>query len=90
VAGHEHLLEIGPAAGGESPVRTAYAEDEREAAESTIIDPGQAGEVRSAQVLNTLSWCVCRPKAIGKSVKPSMVVATFTGAPGAAPVAGST
>src|SRR5215472_5270831 len=49
-----------------------------------------AAMLPAAQVRNTLSWYVCRPKAIGKSVMPSMVVATFTGAPSAVPVVGST
>src|SRR5215467_5884012 len=51
---------------------------------------GSAAMLPAAQVRNTLSWYVGRPKATGKSVMPSMVVATFTGAPRAAPVVGST
>src|SRR5262245_16261150 len=51
---------------------------------------GSAAMLPAAQVRNTLSWYVAWPKATGKSVTPSMVVATFTGAPSAVPVAAST
>src|SRR5215831_8207592 len=51
---------------------------------------GSAAMLPAAQVRKTLSWYVCRPRAIGKSVAPSIVVATLVGPASAAPVVGST